>query len=67
MLLEWETTSTEVSKLLRHVARMWPPCHGGGWSSGKGRDLEEKKNIAKGRVGDGWNGGASEDDDLSIR
>ena len=21
------------------VARMWPPCHGGGWSSGVGGDV----------------------------
>ena len=42
-------------------------CHGGGWSSGTGRDLEEKKNIAKKEEWvDGWRRGAS-DDDLSIR
>ena len=42
-------------------------CHGGGWSSGTGRDLEEKKNIAKKEEWvDGWRRGAS-NDDLSIR
>ena len=41
----------KVSKLLRHLARMWPLCHGSGWSSGNWWKLKKEETEQVGQWG----------------
>ena len=46
---EWGTTSTGLATCMGCVARMWPPCHGGGISSGASGGWAVSSGMGTGR------------------